>query len=221
MQKQFADAIEQREILRYLGYRGQDADEAVLALIAECRNAMAEVMSPKLVYRRYPLSVGENGNMEAGGLQFQSRNLAKNLLGCEEVILFAATLGSGVDRLMNRYSRLAISQAAVLQAVGAAAIEAYCNQFQEQLARELEAEGKYLRPRFSPGYGDLPLTIQKRFLEVLEASKRIGIYLSEGDIMLPEKSVTAMIGVSRENVHCVMEGCEMCAKSNCIYRRST
>lgn len=219
MQEELTERIRLSEILRYLGYRNENPDEAVLSLIAECRGELAGVMTPRTVYRCFPLVWNGETDMEAGGLHLQSQSLAKNLRGCGEVILFAATLGSGVDRLMNRYTKLAVSKAAVLQAAGAAAIEAYCDLCQEKLKGELAAEGKYLRPRFSLGYGDLPLTIQESFLQVLEASKRIGICLSDGGIMLPEKSVTALMGVSREDPHCVTEGCEACPKSDCIYRR--
>lgn len=219
MQEQLAERIRLSEILRYLGYRREQPDEAVLSLITECLRESGKVITPRSVYRRFPLIVRGEDDLDAGGVRLQSRSLAKNLCGCEEVLFFAATLGSGADRLMDRYGKLAVSKAAVLQAVLAATIEAYCDLCQEQLQEELAAEGKYLRPRFSPGYGDLSLTIQERFLQVLEASKRIGICLSDGGIMLPEKSVTAVMGVGRENPHCVTQGCEVCPKSDCIYRR--
>lgn len=100
-------------------------------------------------------------------------------------------------------------------------MEACCDQCQRSLEENLQAEHLFLRPRFSPGYGDLPLAIQGRFLDTIEATKRAGIYLSEGDIMLPEKSVTAIMGVSEVNTHCRMEGCEVCANITCAYRRNT
>lgn len=215
------EEIKQSEVLRYLGYRGQRADEAITEQIRECIHEMLRVIQPRCVYRRFPLTFLEEDTMEAGGLVLKSRNLSANLRGCREVIYFAATLGNGVDRLMTRFGRLNITKAAILQAVGAAAMEAYCDQCQRSLEEDLQAEHLYLRPRFSPGYGDLPLAIQGRFLDTIEATKRAGIYLSEGDIMLPEKSVTAIMGVSEVNMHCRMEGCEVCANITCAYRRNT
>ena len=100
-------------------------------------------------------------------------------------------------------------------------MEAYCDQCQRGFEEKLKEEHLFLRPRFSPGYGDLPLSIQGRFLDTIEATKRAGIYLSEGDIMLPEKSVTAIMGVSEVNSHCRIEGCEACANTTCAYRRNT
>ncbi|MCM1309153.1 MAG: Vitamin B12 dependent methionine synthase activation subunit [Butyrivibrio sp.] len=206
-----------KEAARYLGYKNAEPDAAVRALMEECFAAVRREAEPKHIYRRFDLEFAD-GVIKAGGLCMKSRSLERNLAGCREVIFFAATLGSGPDILMNRYSRLSISKAAVLQAVAAAAAESYCNECQNKIAAELADEGLYVRPRFSPGYGDLPLTLQSDFLNVLGASKTVGIYLSEGGIMLPEKSVTALMGLSRENSRCHADGCEACAKADCAYR---
>ena len=215
------EEIKQSEVLRYLGYRGQKADEAVTEQIRECIRETLKVIQPRFVYRRFPLTFLEDDTMEAGGLVLKSRNLSTNLRGCREVIYFAATLGNGVDRLMTRFGRLNITKAAILQAVGAAVMEAYCDQCQRGFEEKLKEAHLFLRPRSSPRYGDLPLSIQGRFLDAIEATKRAGIYLSEGDIMLPEKSVTAIMGVSEVNSHCRIEGCEACANTTCAYRRNT
>ena len=106
-----------------------------------------------------------------------------------------------------------------MQAVGAAAIEDYCNRCQKKIEEQAAAEGFYVRSRYSPGYGDLSLTYQAEFLRVLEATKKIGIVLSEGGVMIPEKSVTAVMGLSREQTKCHIEGCESCRNKNCAYRR--
>ena len=215
------EEIKQSEVLRYLGYRGQKVDETIMEQIRECIRETLKVIQPRCVYRRFPLTFLAEDTMEAGGLVLKSRNLSTNLRGCREVIYFAATLGNGVDRLMTRFGRLNITKAAILQAVGAAVMEAYCDQCQRGFEEKLEEDHLFLRTRFSPGYGDQPLSIQGRFLDTIEATKRAGIYLSEGDIMLPEKSVTAIMGVSEVNSHCRIEGCEACANTTCAYRRNT
>lgn len=87
------------------------------------------------------------------------------------------------------------------------------------MEKEYLEKGLYLRPRFSPGYGDFPLSAQKEILDGLEAGKRIGITLTEGYLMMPSKSVTAVIGVSRTPAACTIEGCEACGKKDCAFRR--
>lgn len=211
--------IDFKEAARYLGYRNTEPNAAAMELIEECAAAVQKEAEPKHIYRRFDLEITEDGVIKAGGLEMKSSSLMRNFTGCGEVIFFAATLGNGPDMLMNRYSKLSISRAAVLQAVAAAAIEGYCNECQRSIEKELAAENIYVRPRFSPGYGDLPLTLQPDFLRVLNAQKTVGIYLSEGGIMLPEKSVTALMGLSRENSRCHIEGCEACGRTDCAYRR--
>lgn len=210
--------INKKEVERYLGYGKNNPDERTTELIEECIRQIEKIAQPRSIYRIFDLKLKED-QIEAAGMKMQSRNLAKNLRGSEKIVFFAATLGNEPDILMNRYSRLQISKAAVLQAVGAAAIEDYCNQCQKKIEEQAAAEGFYVRPRYSPGYGDLSLTYQAEFLRVLEATKKIGIVLSEGGVMIPEKSVTAVMGLSREQTKCHIEGCESCENKNCAYRR--
>ena len=191
------EEIKQSEVLRYLGYRGQKADEAVTEQIRECIRETLKVIQPRFVYRRFPLTFLEDDTMEAGGLVLKSRNLSTNLRGCREVIYFAATLGNGVDRLMTRFGRLNITKAAILQAVGAAVMEAYCDQCQRGFEEKLKEEHLFLRPRFSPGYGDLPLETQKMIFSLLDCPKRIGVTLGDSLLMSPSKSVTAFVGITR------------------------
>lgn len=213
--------INRQEILRYLGYGRNIPDERTDILIDECIEEVMQVMECRSTYRRFPLEICGKGLMRVCGIEFHSENLAKNLRDCEEVIFMAATLGPGPDRLMNRYQKLHISKAAVLQATAAAAIESYCNELQSEIADDLSGENLFLRPRFSPGYGDLSLNVQADFLGMLDAAKQAGIVLSDGGVMIPEKSVTAVIGISRTNESCHMDGCESCEKINCAYRRQS
>lgn len=211
--------MREREVIRYLGYGKNMPDEQVMNVIRQCMTELERIAQPRCTFRRFSLVHSGEGRMEAGGLMLESRSLERNLKGCGEVIFFAATLGHEVDRLMERYQRLQISKAAVLQAAAAEAIESYCNECQKQIEEQAAAEGLYVRPRYSPGYGDLSLSIQPDFLRVLNTQRTIGLVLSEGGLMQPEKSVTALMGLSRVKTGCVPEGCESCGKKNCSYRR--
>ncbi len=189
--------INRAEIIRYLGYKGQVPEQEILDLIEICVQEVEAAAEPKHIMRRFPAKVSED-RVEAAGLTMYSKSLARNLKDCKEVVFFAATLGTGVDRLLHKYLKLQVSKAVIVQATAAAAIEDYCNQCQREQEMQCAAEGLSVRPRYSPGYGDLPLAVQSDFLRILQAQKTVGIVLTEGDIMLPEKSVTAIIGLRGE-----------------------
>ena len=142
------------------------------------------------------LPVDTNGNLcRIGPLSVRSNDLEKNLRGCKEAFLFAATIGIEMDRMIARALPISPSKALWLQAIGTERIEALCNAFCRKMA---EAENKRLRPRFSPGYGDVPLDIQRDIFRVLDGIK-LGICLNESLLMSPTKSVTAFIGIPDES----------------------
>lgn len=211
--------INQKEIIRYLGYGRNIPDDRIMELIQICVHEVEAAAEPKSIHRRFNVSITDDDFIEAAGISMHSKNLAKNLRGCEEVIFFAATLGVGVDRLLSKYIKLDMAKAAVIQATAAAMIEDFCNKKQREIEHAVVEEGLYVRPRFSPGYGDLSLEVQPVFLQIINAGKLIGITLSEGGIMIPEKSVSAIMGLSRVNQKCHIEGCEACGNTNCVYRR--
>ena len=127
-----------KETLRYLGYHGQEADAQVLALVEQCWRELEGAVSPRSVYREYALSFFEEDGIDVYGFQTRSRALRKNLDGCRAVVLFAATLGTGVDMLLNRYKRISMSRAVVLQAAAAAMLEDYCDEVNEEIRKEYE-----------------------------------------------------------------------------------
>jgi hypothetical protein len=212
----------EREAVRYLGYGKHAVDDGTLALIAESFADLRKVAEQKSIYRIFALSHGETGGagrLAIGGLEIESRNLAKNLKGCGEAALFAATLGVGVDRLIRRVEITNMAKAVVLQACAAAYLEEYCDACQERIAREARREGKYLRPRFSPGYGDFSLSYQAGIMRMLDCAKQIGLTMTDGCLMTPVKSVTAVIGICMTDVACHQSGCGSCRKRDCPYRR--
>lgn len=208
----------QREILRYLGYGGQEADEPVERLIEECKEELERVAMPRSIWRSYPLRVEDN-HIDMTCIQTTSRNLARNLRDCDQVMLLGATLGSEVDMLLKRYNTLQMSKAVVMQAASVAMLETYCDEVNQERKEEYLRQELYLRPRFSPGYGDVPLECQRGIAGALELSKRIGITLTDHLLMVPSKSITAIIGISPIPQNCTIQGCEVCGKSDCAYRR--
>lgn len=212
--------VSRREIRRYLGYGNHKADERVDALIEECMEELLQAASPKSTFMVFPMSLLPDNWIDFSVFKTQSRNLSKNLKECSQVILFAATLGAEVDVLLHKYTLLQMSKAVTMQAAATAMIEEYCDEVNQSLMAEYEKKGLYLRPRFSPGYGDFPLECQKDITAVLGTSKRVGIMLTDSLLMTPSKSVTAVMGVSEKPRHCEVKGCEVCGKGDCGFRRS-
>ena len=190
--------INEREIYRYTGYKGNVLpEERVRDMISECLAELKEVAVMQAVYRRDPLVFEDPSHFTLADFPVESALLGKNLEGCSESVLIAATLSSSVDLLLHRYVKLDLTRAVILQACSAAMIEAYLNAFEELLDQELKPKGLIRHPRFSPGFGDFTLGYQKPLLESLNATKLIGItQATDSEMMLPSKSVTAVIGIA-------------------------
>lgn len=210
-----------REAVRYLGYGKNAVDDQTLRLIADSFESLRSAASKKSVYRIFDLEQPDAGTVRFGSLTVKSRNLGKNLRGCDKIVLFGATLGIGVDQLLSRTSKTDMAFTVVLQACAAALLEEYCDECQEQIRAQMEEEGRYLRPRFSPGYGDFPMECQRELTRMLDCARRIGLTVTESLMMAPSKSVTAVIGAGADLVRCHVQGCEACQKTDCMYRRDT
>ena len=187
---------DRREILRYLGYKkNQLPDAEVDSCISRCLEELGAVAEPRSVHRRFPI-IRREGSLTIAGILYDSRSLEKLLASCEEAVLFAATLGIGVDRLLARSQLRDLRDALVLQACAAAVIEAYCDDIDQQIRSEAGRENRQTTRRFSPGYGDLDISVQRGLCRVLDTERQIGLTLTESCMMVPVKSVTAIIGLS-------------------------
>ncbi len=204
--------VRRQEILRYAGVKGDASN--IQALLDECLQEAELKLSYRVCWESVPV-FQKDGVLDLGFAEVPSRDLAKNLKSCEKAILFAATVGPQLDMLIARYSRISPAKALLLNAIGAERIESLCDLF----CYERKAQGDCLRPRFSPGYGDLPLSFQKDIFRALDCPGKIGLTLNESLVMSPSKSVTALTGIGKQ-VCDQPAGCAACAKPDCAYRRS-
>ena len=210
-------AINTNEVMRYAGAKDLANDDSFLQIMDECIEQVTPVLSYKISYRGYDLLWEDTEGRKSPELPFESygsKDIAINLTGCERVIIFAATIGIGIDRLIAKYSRISPSKALFMQAFGAERIEALCDYFCSEM--------KLTNPRFSPGYGDLPLDAQKEIFTLLDCERRIGLTLNESLLMSPSKSVTAIVGIKNssmcdDNVQGISK-CAKCTKTDCEYR---
>lgn len=208
-----------KEAARYLGYGAVKADEATLQMIQRCFEELEQTANKRIVYRVFDLRMAEGGHIEIENLSIESKGLSKNLRGCEKVILLGATLGVEVDLMMKRHTYTDMAKTVVLQACAAALLEEYLDECQAKIGKEMEEEGYFLRPRFSPGYGDFSILCQKQILAMTDAARKIGLTMTKGSMLAPTKSVTALIGLSKKKENCHIKGCEACKKTDCAYRR--
>ena len=181
------------EALRYMGVKGDAPD--ISAIAEELLPELQHAASLKACFGEFPVEMGDSVSVSVGCITTESESLRHCLDGCTSAVIFAATTGVGVDRLIARYSKLSPSKAVVLSALGSAMIEEWCDRVCRSIAEEQAAKGKLTRPRFSPGYGGFELSSQHTIARLLETEKNIGLYFTDSLMMIPEKSVTAIVGI--------------------------
>ncbi len=163
-------------------------------LIEGCLEELKKVLTPKFCFTVSEASYGENNLIDLGYMKINSEKLTKNLRGAKRVYTFAATIGHGADRLLAKQSKISSAKYFVTDGLSSAFAEALAD-----YANKYIAEGKNCYPRFSPGFGDVPLSVQPNVLGAVNAGKLLGITLSDTFLMTPMKSVTAFIGEKNED----------------------
>ena len=204
-----------KEILRYMGCR--KADDSISGLVNECITELSDKLTYKVCYTEFSIHPTEDG-VDLSFMQTNSRGLKMNLFGCEKIVLFAATVGLEIDRLIARYGVISPVKSVAFQAIGAERIESLCDMFNDEVRSRAAAENLYTRPRFSAGYGDFELSAQREIFKVLDCQRKIGLTLNDSLIMSPSKSVTAIIGISDKPRENCAERCSACSKTDCEYR---
>lgn len=184
--------IDVKEVRRYAGCAVSDASHD--QLINDCIREVNGHLSFKACYATFPIEICID-SIDLGFQSVRSADLAKCLKGCSQIIVFASTVGIGADRLIKKYSAVSPAKALIMNALCTERIESLCDLFCKELSDEFSKKSKRLTPRFSPGYGDLPLNLQTDIIRITEAQKSIGLSLTDNLIMIPTKSVTAIIGV--------------------------
>lgn len=178
------------EILRYASAKG--ADESIVELARSCINELEAKFSYRVCYKEYGICREETA-YDLGFCRIASKDLDKNLAGCSSIILFAATIGIEADRLIAKHAVESPAKALLTDAICTERIERLCDVFTQEIT-----DGTLLhRPRYSPGYGDVPIDIQKNVFRALDLERRLGLTLNGSMLISPTKSVTAMIGIKR------------------------
>lgn len=205
------------QIIRYAGMSREGVPENVNELIEKSIKKLQEVVKYKACFLEVPVAISR-GVVNFDLFKVESKNLSVVLDNCTKAILICATLGPMVDVLVKRAEVSSKAEALILNSVAIAAIEQYMSVLNEHLKKQY---GNYkLRPRYSPGYGDVPLLVQKELLNILDTKRKIGVALSDSLLMTPSKSVSAIIGLGDEGCIHIDTDCELCSKRDCEFRLS-
>ena len=203
-----------REIMRYARIRG--ADDSYRGLIEGCIDEAKPHLSYRVSYTY--LDVKRDKGLVLGSIEADCETIKKAIKNADKVLLFAATVGAPFDRLIERYNKTEPSKALIMQAIGAERVESLCDAFCVEINGELSKCSKRLTTRVSPGYGDIPLTMQKDIFAVLDCPRKIGLTLDESLLMSPSKSVTAICGIVDEGEAVENNRCDECCKADCVYK---
>ena len=199
------------EVLRYMGTPPDRAEPAIRKLAEECAQELLGVARPRWAARTFELTLEEVGVRLSSGLLLPGEDLKRHL--------FCATLSAQADALIRRAESGDMLRALALDCCATAAVEQLCDQIELELQRQFP--GCFFPFRYSPGYGDLPLTLQSSLLALLDAPRQVGLCASASHILTPRKSVTAILGVADHPIQASVRSCLGCpAHDSCQYRKS-
>ena len=208
-----------KEVLRFLG-AGQSAPESLRRETEALLSGLQKRVKPRYVYRLFPLR-RENGAFYPQGASFvlQGESVRLMLEDCDEAFLLLCTLGAAFESAFRAMEARNMAKAAILDACGSALTEAGCDAAERELSAR--CPGRFLTDRFSPGYGDIPLSLQSEICGALDASRRLGVCVTDSMTLNPRKSVTAIVGVANRPQRARVRGCAYCSmKETCALRKS-
>lgn len=206
------------EALRYLGAK-TPAPERLYTEMSAVADKLTAALQPRYTWRVCSLrQINEGFLLPEVNIILPGADAAKMLAQCDRAVLLACTLGVEFEALLRAEQARDMAKAVILDACGSAWVEAGCDQVEHELKNRLP--GRFLTDRFSPGYGDLPLSLQPAICAALDATRRLGLHVTEHFLMNPSKSVTAVIGLSDRPQPACIRGCAYCSmRETCTLRK--
>ena len=205
-------AIDRATALRYMGASGWTPDAATAALLDKAEQIVLTAAAPRAVYRRLPRT--------ALPLENCGSDLTRHLQGCDEVLLLAATLGAEVDKLLRRMELTDIALAATADALASVLLEQACDELENEIRAQIEAQGVFMTGRYAPGYGDCPLELNDALCLAADTVRGCGLAVTPQHLLTPRKSTTAILGIADHPVTGTRAGCATChLKETCSFRK--
>lgn len=204
------DRINRAETLRCLGNKNLEPDERMIKLLDECEKEFLAKIKPAYLYKKVEL---KNSDLIIG------EDIKKHLEGCRYAVIFCATVGLDVDKLIRVSQITDMPKAVVFDAMASVAVEDLCDKVEKEISAA--CSDYYTTWRYSPGYGDYPIELQKKYLTILDAQKKIGLCVSDSFLLTPTKSVTAIMGLSEIPVNKKRSSCFNCnLVKTCKFRKA-
>ena len=212
--------IDRNEALRYMGYRGQSMDYNMEKLLDACISEVLSASKGSSLYKIFDIERAEEGlRLKGTTLVLRGDDIHSHLSEAEKCAVMAVTLGIEIDKRIAFYSKTDLVKGLIFDACAAAAVESLCDTVQEEIEAEARSMGLETTTRYSPGYGDFSIEIQKDIARVLDTYGRIGLGVNESSIMIPRKSVTALIGMQTEKCDKEKNMCKACNNIDCLFRK--
>ena len=214
-------SIDAKETRRYAGLqKAVDFDEE--KILAACEDARL-MAAPKGIWEVYDYDCENQVIKSAPPCTIQGNKIGQHLAGCEKIIALSATVGEEVEEeVTRRFNAGEYSTAVIMDAAATAAVEQIADGMEKALTPKMAAQGFAMKWRFSPGYGDWPLEQQPELIRLAHADKS-GVSLSSSLMLMPRKSITAIIGLYRKQAETAPShsphGCAMCNKTDCPSRK--
>lgn len=190
------ETLPKSEILRYMRV-GKSQTDVFEGLVNKAINSVLVNAGCRTCFVRLPVEIISEERLNIGEMNITSLNLCKRLSLCDEAFVFCATVGVGVDRVIRQAEVTSPLLSLACDATGSTLVEELCDKLNAYLTDTVIAEGKSTVERFSAGYGDFSIEWQRKITEILNTPKNIGASLTNGLMMSPTKTVTAVVGIKK------------------------
>ncbi len=211
--------VDEKEVYRHLGFGDAVPSKTDVAGIKDAILRLQESVRARFAYARFSLFENENGELAMKGVSLGFPAIQRHLVGCNECILMGVSLGKQTDMLLRSVQVLDMAKAVLIDAAASVLIEQYADYIEENLRKDVQKEALFLTGRFSPGYGDFPLSVQKDILWLISAEKQIGMGQTKDGMLIPAKSITAVLGISKTDKKGYLAACDECSMKEKCQRR--
>ena len=183
------------DALRYMKVPPDSQDLELIEAVSQAFNNIKNFSAPRCVFGRFNIKKSDS-NLEIEGAKFYSKDIARLTSRSDECYLLAATLGHEVDRQILIAEQKNMFEGLILDSCASVYIDEFIDEFVKNEIKKTLNEKEFLTSRFSPGYGDLSMSFIEDIITILNATKRIGLSVTNSLMMTPVKSVTAIIGIA-------------------------